>query len=85
MIKILTHRLSDICRTHNILKGNNYAALKGGSTTVPIHTVHNILEDAKANNKELWIAFQDMAKAFDNVGLTPLRYALNLYMPPKIL
>src|SRR5437667_10519191 len=27
-------------------------------------------------NNELWIAVQDMAKAFDSVGLTPLRRAL---------
>src|SRR3954470_13414081 len=34
------------------------------------------MEEAKDTNRELWIVFQDMAKAFDSVGLVPLRKAM---------
>ena len=75
-VKALNNRLSTIFTSHNVLKGPNYAGLKGSSTAIPIHTICNIMEDAREKNKELWIAAQDMAKAFDSVGLTPLRKAL---------
>src|ERR1051325_10405271 len=76
IVKIFTNRLSHICNEHQVLQGLNFAALKGGSTATPIHTINNIMEDARESKKELWIAFQDMAKAFDSVGLYPLRKAL---------
>ena len=51
----------------------NHAALKGGSTTAPIVLLNSIIEDARSHdNKELWIVCQDMTKAFDSVGLTPI-------------
>src|SRR5829696_7514857 len=40
------------------------------------------MEDAKENGNELWIAAQDMAKAFDSVGLTPLRRSLERIKVP---
>jgi hypothetical protein len=76
MVKLFTNRLSYLCSAHNVLRGYNFVALKGRSTSIPIHTINNVLEDARETNKELWIAFQDMAKAFDSVGLLPLRRAL---------
>ena len=53
IVKIFTNRLSHICSTHNVLQGYNFAALKGGSTATPIHTISNILEDARENKKEI--------------------------------
>src|SRR2546423_247328 len=50
--------------------------LKGESTKTPIYTLHNIMEDAREKHQELWIALQDMAKAFDSVGMYPLQNAL---------
>ena len=73
---MLNNRLSTIFSAHNVLKGPNYASLKGCSTAIPIHTICNLMEDTRKKNKELWIVAQDMAKAFDSVGLTPLRWAL---------
>ena len=69
--------------THNILRGPNFGGLLGGYTKTPIHTLHNAIEDAKSNKKPLWIAFQDMSKAFDSVGMIPLRHALSrIRLPP---
>src|SRR3989337_1678453 len=74
--KIINNRMSHIFSTHQVLRGPNYAELKGDSTDIPIHTINNIIKDARDKNQELWIAFQDMAKAFDSVGLEPLKQAL---------
>ena len=69
-----------------MLKGPNYVGLKGSSTAIPIHTICNIIEDAREKNNELWITAQDMAKAFDSVSLTPLRRALlRIKVPDPII
>jgi exonuclease III/ribonuclease HI len=76
MVKIINKRLSHILAKHHILKGNNHAGLPGGSTFAPLHILNGIIEDAAENNRELWILFQDMSKAYDRVNL----YMLNLAM-----
>src|SRR2546421_6329938 len=49
----------------------------------PIHVLHNVMEDAKNNKKALWVAFQDMSKTFDSIGMVPLRHALTrICLPP---
>ncbi|PKY57856.1 hypothetical protein RhiirA4_479245 [Rhizophagus irregularis] len=52
------------------------ARLPGGSTNILIHVINNIVNDATTAKKELWICLQDMAKAFDSIGMTPLTKAL---------
>jgi hypothetical protein len=75
-VRVINTRLASLCLQHNILRGPNFGGLPGGTTKTPIHILHNVIEDAKCNKNELWVAFQDMSKAFDSIGMTPLRFAL---------
>jgi hypothetical protein len=86
MVKIITVRLSYICLTHQVLQDPNFTSLKKEYTRMPIHTINNIMEHTRENKKELWIAFQDMAKAFDSVEIIPLRHALaRIRLPPRLI
>ena len=77
LMKILTNRLSRILATNKEVLGEcNYAALPGYSTNEPIFITNNILEDARSNNKELWMCLQDMSKAYDLVNRKHLIMAL---------
>ena len=82
-VRVINTRIACLCLEHNILRGPNFGGLPGGHTKTPIHTLQNVMEDAKNNKKALWIAFQDMSKAFDSVGMVPLRHALaRIRLPP---
>ena len=61
---------------HNILKGLNFAGFSNCSTSSLIHIMNNMIEEARDKNKEIWILFQDMKKAFDSVSLDMLDKAL---------
>src|SRR2546423_3190562 len=85
-VRVINTRLANLCLKHNILRGPNFGGLPGRTTKTPIHILHNTIEDARSNGKELWIAFQDMSKAFDSIGMTPLRYALrHIKLPPMAI
>ena len=75
-VRILNNRLSKVLKEKSILKGHNYAGLPGDSTSVPIHVLNNIIEEAREQKKELWILLQDMKKAFDSVSLDMLELTL---------
>ena len=82
-IKLLTRRAGIIISKYNVLKGPNYTGLPGESTVAPIITTNAIIEDAREHRKPLWLIAQDMAKAFDSVGMVPLRMAMNRIKLPK--
>src|SRR5205823_13284322 len=76
VVRVVDKRLDMILTKHNILQGPNYAGLSGSSTSSPIHIMNNLIEEAREKNKEIWILFQDMKKAFDSVSLKILEKAL---------
>ena len=43
----------------------------------PIRIMNEIIDDAKENNKELWILFQDLSKCYDRVDINILRKAMH--------
>src|SRR6266542_5599325 len=64
IVKLINKRLIDIFTTHNVLQGLNFAGLPHKSTFEPLRLLDNILQDAKDNDKELYIYSQDMSKAY---------------------
>ena len=83
-MKILTNRLSKILVLHDYILGeNNFAALPEKSTIEPIHIINNVLEEAREQNKELWILLQDMSKAYDLVNRERLWDAMKCIKLPK--
>src|SRR3954449_5446413 len=76
MTKIMTNRLVLILSAHNILRGNNYAGLPGGSYHTPIHVLELIIHDSNTYNKPLFIFLQDISKAFDSIDINMLELAM---------
>jgi hypothetical protein len=71
--KLFTQRLDNIINTNNLLSNLNFAATKNSSTHIPIQILNNTIEHYKHFNKEVWIMFQDMSKAFDKINISQLQ------------
>ena len=76
MTKIMNKRLGSILVTNSVLKENNYAGLPGGNCNSPIATLESIIQDAKVNNKPLFIFLQDISKVFDSMDVRMLQLAM---------
>jgi len=84
--KILTNRLNQVFSKHTILSPYNYVALPNNSTSIPIHILNNLIEDANCNHKEIWLLSQDMSKAYDSVNFTLFKHSLTrLNLPSSII
>ena len=73
--KIFTKQLDKIISSKNLLSNLNFAATKNSSTHIPIQILHNTIEHYISHNKEAWILFQDMSKAFDKINIKRLQEA----------
>jgi len=76
MVKILNSRLGNIFSTHSILQPSQFAGLSGGSTMSPINVAKQLIDDARTNNKEIWLYLQDLSKCYDRVDTRILRHAM---------
>ena len=85
VIRIIQKRLCKVIVQKKILKGANFAGLPEESTMALIHILNNVIEDAIQKNNELWIAFQDIRKAFDLVGMTTLELTMRRIQFTKML
>ena len=75
--KIITNRLENQCREHNLLRSFNHCATKGSSCHSAILAITEVLDHAHRNKQEVWIAFQDMRKAYDSVAWQGLQLAMS--------
>ena len=83
---MLTNRLNLIFTKYQILSPYNYIALSGNSTSISIHILNNIIEEAACNSKELWLLSQDMSKAYDSVNLELFKRSLHrINMPTQLI
>jgi hypothetical protein len=85
VVRVITKRLDHILVKYKVLEGPNYAGLSGDCTASPIHIMNNIMEEARQKNKEIWILFQDMKKAFDSVSLVILKKVLKRIKLPEMM
>lgn len=85
--RILTSRMNTIFTQHpDILCQENYCGLPGDSTATPINLLNSLIEDARTHKKELWIALQDISKAFDSINMHGLELALKrINLPTNII
>ena len=83
LVRLLNNRLATLMVQHNILKGNQFAGVPGSSTFEPIRIINEIIEDAREKDKEIWILFQDLSKAYDRVNIHMLDKALKRLKIPQ--
>src|SRR5256885_17270190 len=77
VVKVISKRLSNIIAKHKVLKGTNHAEIPNSNIMIPIKIIKSIIEEAKCKNKEFWILFQDLSKAYNRVNIYMLDKAMS--------
>lgn len=85
MVSIFSQRLNNALSKHNVLQYNNHAGILGQSTLEPLFQIQRIIEHARIAKKPLWIAVQDLSKAYDRVDVSLLKLALEHIKIPNII
>ena len=81
--KILARRLSTILATHRLLRGRQYAFMRGGSAHACVDALLDACERAKAERGAAYFAFVDFKGAFDAIRHDDIAPALRrLRAPP---
>src|SRR5207253_2349658 len=57
IVRVINTHIADLYLKYNILRESNFGDLSGKNTKTPIHVLHNVIEDAKSQKKELWVVF----------------------------
>src|SRR6266496_5885787 len=83
--KIITNRLNTYLTRSNLLQNNNRARIGSNSCLEPISIVNHLLHQATSTNSPLFIALQDMSKAYDRVNISLLSLALKRINIPHTL
>jgi Reverse transcriptase (RNA-dependent DNA polymerase) len=80
---IINQRLLRVLETHGV--ENQYGALRGKGCRDGIFTLRAALETRRLHNKETWVIFADLIKAFDTANHELLFALLPQYgVPPKL-
>lgn len=70
--------------SNKILRRLNFCDLKKEDIAIPLRLINDIIEDARENEKKLWMVTQDMMKTYDLISLESLQIALRkLNVPEK--
>lgn len=83
---ILTKRLYKYVEKNQLIGDLQFGFRKNKSTKAAIRILTNIYEDAKSWDKELWVVFLDIQKAYDTVEFWALKEILGkFHFDPKII
>ena len=70
----------------NILQGGNYGFVPGDGIDGALTTIREVIQDAQEEDRELWVAQQDIRRAYDTVSWPSLEASLvRVGMDPVII
>ena len=75
---ILERRLADFLRTVNGICPSQFGFIKGRQGADAVFILSTLIEKAKADRKDLYIAFIDFSKAYDSVDRASMQAKLLL-------
>ena len=73
----MTNHIIKIFTTHQVLQDYNFTALLHSSTFKFLCIIDNILYDVKQYHHKVWLLFQDMSKAYNQVNIYILQKAMH--------